>query len=281
MADEEKKARNKILEKIRNLLDLSRNNPSQAEAELAALRVAEMLEKYKLSMEDVESESSAFERDVLDFHHEIEPWEALLTQAICWNCFARAGRYGPNHILIVGKRHDLEIAKFLVDYLHRSIRNLAASREWNAGSLAGLPEVQASHAEFLTGFKMGAATNIALRLREARLRRERERAAQQNEAGNAGNALIKREDAALDQHMQSTYGEAKPPVENASNVGSRMGQFAGYMAADSIPLRQAVRGGAPPPPPTRRALGPETAADSFRAQLRDAMRRAQRDIKDL
>lgn len=236
-----KKTRKDLIEKIRALLDLSKGKANQAEAELAASRVAEMLEKYKLTLDEVEQESEEFERETLDFSHTMDPWEILLVQAICWNCFCRAANAGPTRAMIVGKRNEIEVVKYLIDYLHRSIRALAAEREWADDILAGMPDVKQRHAKFMAGFKMGASANVAKRLRAERLARERARHAhgEVNE-----NAVIRREDAALDQHMKDKYGEAKTPVEQNELVGSLEGQVAGFYAAEGIALTRAMGQGA-------------------------------------
>ena len=51
----------KILEKVKKLLALAGNNPSQAEAEAAAAKAQALLQEYNLTLKDVDGEEEALD----------------------------------------------------------------------------------------------------------------------------------------------------------------------------------------------------------------------------
>ena len=58
----------KIIQTIRKILELSKNNPSEEEAKSAALKAQEMLAKYHIDMREVE----AIDLDTVDSIEEVK-----------------------------------------------------------------------------------------------------------------------------------------------------------------------------------------------------------------
>lgn len=127
--------RNGVIEKIIKLTNLANNSAATPdEAAAAASRAQALMFKYNLDMAQVETAQVGMDitkdwfdmgahganRFTITFHRE-------LMHTIARNNFCKyLQSTGSNRIVLVGKPHDIEMAKYLYGYLSREIIQLAA-----------------------------------------------------------------------------------------------------------------------------------------------------------
>lgn len=112
----------RILDKVRKMLALAGNNPSQEEAESALLMAQRMLTKYGLSMEDIDS-TDAITREVIDDYvtgfAKTPWWHKSLASTIARNFKCRvytSKSCGYSCIKFVGYKDDVEVAREVLNY---------------------------------------------------------------------------------------------------------------------------------------------------------------------
>ena len=141
----------KIIIKIKNLLDLSNNNPNQNEAFAAELKAQELMAKYKIKIEDLEDNKSQimekyFDGDELSGN---KKWRVYLAQIISKNFRCKCYLSGK-YIVFYGYDNDAEIAlevfKMLVNTGTRLSRKEYYTRKKNGYSTKGVMNA------FLIGF---------------------------------------------------------------------------------------------------------------------------------
>ena len=125
---------NKIIEKINNLFDLSRNNPSESEAMAAALKAQELMAKYHISMTELETEEDADQVTIVTvnvFDHKngagTIKWRYNLATAVANNfrcdvCFSKQG-----HVYFFGYKTDAEIAARTFTFLFQTGNRYSAN----------------------------------------------------------------------------------------------------------------------------------------------------------
>ena len=232
----------KIAEKIAKLLRLA-ESPNQHEAELAAQRASELMEKYQIAMADVlvdelQADGIVEERVHVDGHK--RRWIYTLAHASAklfdGSILCLSGRRGTT-IIFVGTASDISAMKEVFNHLHKSwvgimetdlIRSKAESEErgWRFTSRDTI--------RFKQGH--GVAYSRALYSRAVDLARLRN--AEVAAASSTGTSLVVLKDQALTEHM-AKYGEGKP---NRSSWGSALGQECGDRAGNSIALGGAIEG---------------------------------------
>lgn len=117
----------KIIEKIRKVLELSKNNPSQAEAESAALKAQELMAKHHLSMKEIEAveETDCIEESSVHVGSG-NRWKYLLADIVARNFRCKYFMYGIANIVFYGYKEDTEIAAMTFEFLFK-VGNKAAA----------------------------------------------------------------------------------------------------------------------------------------------------------
>lgn len=126
MADNEK-----IISKIKKVLELSKNNPSEEEALAAALKAQKMMAEYHLSLEDVEGIEN--DDDITEIHVNVgtgNKWKSLLASAVSKNFCCKYFYYGRDTIAFFGYKTDAEIAAETFKFLF-SFGNKKATQFYN------------------------------------------------------------------------------------------------------------------------------------------------------
>jgi len=135
---------NKIIEKINNLFDLSKNNPNENEAMAAALKAQELMAKYNVSMVQLEDADSVKE-DIVTIGVNVNDikgssgtikWRYELARVIannfrCELCFSNQG-----DVYFVGYKTDSEIAARTFTFLFQTGNRLSVnyySKMYKAG----------------------------------------------------------------------------------------------------------------------------------------------------
>lgn len=145
----------KITQTIHKLLELSKNNPSQEEAQSAALKAQELLAKYHLDLKSVE-DIDLDENEEIAENEVIIPakkWKYTLATIIAENFRCKHFYKGKGTLVFFGHKTDTEVAADTFKYLF-IIGNKLAGREVDkvfgeTGTSAGV------YNSFVSGFCSG------------------------------------------------------------------------------------------------------------------------------
>lgn len=116
----------KIIERIKNLLDLSRNNTNENEAMAAALKAQELMAKYHVDVHEVEGEELTDE--IIEsslFVGNGDKWKFVLANIIAKNFCCKVYYRGKDTIVFYGYEKDTEIAKQVFKFLFNAGNKLA------------------------------------------------------------------------------------------------------------------------------------------------------------
>ena len=131
MANTTDNKQEKIIEKIKKVLELSRNNPSEEEAKAAALKAQELMAQYHISMAEVD--------EVQDIENIVEEkvvvgggkkWKYKLAGIIARNFRCRHFYYGRSIVVFYGYETDAKIAAETFKYLFK-VGNTASDTYYN------------------------------------------------------------------------------------------------------------------------------------------------------
>ncbi len=121
----------KIIAKIKKVLELSKNNPSQKEAEAAALKAQKLMAEYHISMKEidaVEDIDSIVEKSVNVGNG--SKWKYQLSHIVAKNFRCKHFYYGKNTVVFYGYEVDAEIAAETFKFLFTT-GNKAANSYYN------------------------------------------------------------------------------------------------------------------------------------------------------
>ena len=110
----------KVIEKIRKVLELSKNNPSENEAQAAALKAQELMAQYHISMADIEDVDGI--EEIVEEHVTVgsgKKWKYKLANAVAKNFRCRHFYYGRSIIVFYGYETDAKIAAQTFEYLFK------------------------------------------------------------------------------------------------------------------------------------------------------------------
>jgi hypothetical protein len=255
---DDRKAMEKLAERIRKILALAGNNPNEAEAASAMERASALMAEHNLTMAHVDALGTGDER-VEDIHrseHSRQTWARSIWHEVaelnfCFWCYrsphrrtyyrqAPDGHLQPiprretDEHVVVGTRANVESTKAMALYLVETVERLAREAE-------GLYGAHDRHA-----FKLGCARRLAVRLRV--LRRERVSAAAKAKQGTpTGNRnlptladVYKAHETANHELYLKIHGRMP---HGGSTIGtSRVGAYAaGHAAGGDIGLDAQVK----------------------------------------
>lgn len=120
--------RDKILEKVKKVLALSKNNPSEAEAQSAALKAQRMMAEYNITIKELEGKMIDNDISQVEVYVKMgNKWKAPLAFIVSKNFRCKYYFYGRDWIVFFGHKIDAEIAaetfKFLFDFGNRKATN--------------------------------------------------------------------------------------------------------------------------------------------------------------
>jgi len=150
----------KILNKIKNLLDLANNNPNENEAIAAALKAQELMAKYNIELDQLEDKKETREivREVYrqSGKHEMSKWRLGLAYIIAKNFRCKTYFIGrQNDVVFYGFKEDAKIALQVFTFLYET-GNKFAVRYWNKCKKEG-KETRGVMNTYLVGFRDGVA----------------------------------------------------------------------------------------------------------------------------
>lgn len=121
---------NKMLDKVRKLLALAGNNPSEEEAKAAALKAQELIAQYNLDLSQGCEEKVSYKL-VQAVHSNNEGYRKPLAVAIAENFRCKAIMVG-NMVNFFGRDADAEACAATFNYLYRVSHNLGLKLEREA-----------------------------------------------------------------------------------------------------------------------------------------------------
>lgn len=149
----------KILNKIKNLLDLANNNPNENEALAAALKAQELMAKYNIELDQLDNKQETREIVKEVYHqsgkHEMKRWKIGLANIIAKNFRCKVYFINKQDVVFYGYKEDAKIALQVFTYLYE-IGNKFAVRYYNKCKKEGR-DTQGVMNTYLIGFRDGAA----------------------------------------------------------------------------------------------------------------------------
>ena len=120
----------KIIQTIKKVLELSRNNPSEEEAKAAALKAQELLAKYHIDIAEVEDIDTAKAEEIVEVSVDVpsKKWKYKLAQIVADNFRCKHFYYGKKVVVFYGHKTDAEVAAETFRYLF-DMGNRCAGRE--------------------------------------------------------------------------------------------------------------------------------------------------------
>lgn len=120
----------KIIQTIKKVLELSKNNPSEEEAKAAALKAQELLAKYHIDMSEVEDIDISKVENIVEVSVNVpsKKWKYKLAQIVADNFRCKHFYYGKSTVVFYGHKTDAEVAAETYKYLF-DMGNRAAGRE--------------------------------------------------------------------------------------------------------------------------------------------------------
>lgn len=151
----------KILNKIKNLLDLS-TSPNEHEAKAAALKAQELMAKYDIDSQSVVDTTSYIDEIChifceSDGKHSMKKWKVLLAPVIADNFRCKLYFHG-NSVVFYGYKRDAEIASEVFKFLFTTGNKLAV-RYYNACKKAG-KSTKGIMNTYLSGFAAGVKEDL-------------------------------------------------------------------------------------------------------------------------
>lgn len=245
----EKMSIDKVMRKIAKLKKLyegAKKINSEGEANNAAALIQKLLAEYNLTMEEVGTAEEKAANNVI--HEQISGytrksiggyWEQRLTYVICrWN-FCNCYIYGNSYkkLVIVGKKDNLEMVKWLLDMLKE--RFVAFSNNRYKEYVNGLAEgvKPCSKDKFQRSYLMGCAAGLDAKLKEEHEREKKEEV----ELSTKITALVVRNNAAIDEYVEKTWGK----VANGRRTTERWdaARSTGYKDGKNTNINKPIAGG--------------------------------------
>lgn len=109
----------KILEKVRKLLALVGNNPSQEEATAAALKAQQLISKYNLNLTDIEKET--LEMSQAEYETGVDKsWKYGLANTVSDNFRVCCFWINRRKVVFYGYKQDVEVASQVFGFLFKT-----------------------------------------------------------------------------------------------------------------------------------------------------------------
>ena len=144
-----------IIAKIKKLLALAANNPSENEAKSAALKAQEMLAQYHIDMKQVDNLDLDRVEEIEDRIVQVpaKKWKYSLCTIVAKNFRCAVHLHGTDCIVFFGHKTDVEIAAETFNYLFR-LGDKLANREVKFAKAARRPH-HGLYNTFVLGFCAG------------------------------------------------------------------------------------------------------------------------------
>lgn len=112
----------KVLEKVKKLLALSGNNPSEEEAKSAALKAQQLMAEYNLSVSDIDGEEKLEMTDAGFSTGTDNNWKFSLSRVVADNFRCEVYWVGKKRVVFYGYKADCEIARDVFEFLFKTCK---------------------------------------------------------------------------------------------------------------------------------------------------------------
>lgn len=207
-----------IAKKIKKLLALSESSNAD-EAALAAEKARELLEKYNMTLTDAEIKSSEMANDDFRIYHNSKQypdwfyqkhprWLMGLHNVMSRYFYVRVLYSGSGFMIYLGAKTDVEVAKYIVQYLVHEIERLADDylKKYRGSGISEMKNLRAS-------FCIGVVQGIRHKL-------ESEKAKETPAKTSSGTELIVIKDAVLNEYLKQQYPHTRE-LKSSSRLGHR------------------------------------------------------------
>jgi hypothetical protein len=229
-----------ILERIAKLSELTLDNgATEAEANLAATKIQELLNKYNLSMDQVKPMKQNTSRDVAFEQLKREntrmfDWELRLADAMMVACGVRYV-YTSAAFTFIGLPNDVQLAKSMYVQFRALALAMAkratqeyASQFFNPRSLRGSASLRNFRLSYLVGFTQGLASAFRLAQRK-------------DDQASQIQALVLVKDAIIQTAIEEKYPKLGKP-RNYSSMGNATAERQGYSDGKASANRKSLEG---------------------------------------
>ena len=147
----------KILNKIKNCLDLANNNPNENEAIAAALKAQELMAKYNIELDQVEDVKES--REIVEeifYDNKHKSWKIGLAKIVADNFRCKYYFLDRTNVVFYGYKEDAKIALQVFKYLY-TIGNKLARKYYHAAKKNG-EATKGLKNTYLVGFRDGVAS---------------------------------------------------------------------------------------------------------------------------
>lgn len=162
----------KLIDRIQKLLRLSKNNPSVAEAALAASMAQRLMAEHKISMAEIDTDDSKddpiIKYDILSEEGRKIPyqWRRNLLNGVAKANFCSVvysgqrftgngiGGNGAGHLWIIGTKTDIDTVRYVYQWLIKEINKLCKK---NGAEIFGKGNLSR---KWMNSFRIGAANEI-------------------------------------------------------------------------------------------------------------------------
>ncbi len=245
----------KIIDRVRKLLSLSQNTPSEAEAIEAAGQAAALMAEYELSEALVRLDVPAtkpepiikarLEPNTDEFSHKRVAWKETIAQAVANDLGVKVFYWsrkleGRKRIDVrgMGRESAIQAWQYTCQYLWRMVDELA-DQAWDHGEAEDAVSIRT----WKNSFRVGCSARIAVRLAEKRTeataaRQAAKDAATGTDPSRQALALTvvekdREEVAAAYAELSKNFGS---PVASIGRASSNAGYYAGKAAGDKVSL---------------------------------------------
>jgi hypothetical protein len=214
--------------KIEKLLALS-NSPNEAEAESALAKAHELLIKYNLSLDDIKSDKSEVEDVTFMDGGRCRNWKLQIASHVsklnfCFfyrNIYRKMGDRRMTQefkLQIVGKKHNIEATKNMINYLYGTIDRMSKRLEGK---------------EEIASYKEGITETICARIKKMYY-------ADFSDTSNC-KALVVQEDADIKKYMQENL---KLHLSNhTAKISGKSGYYKGLADGKNVSLNKQMEQG--------------------------------------
>lgn len=148
----------KIMNKIKNLLDLANNNPNENEAIAAALKAQELMAKYNIELDQIDDKDPVNREISKEVYwstgkHEMKKWKYGLAKIVSDNFRCKYYCLDKNNIVFYGYKEDAKIALQVFTYLY-TVGNKLAVKYYNKIKKEG-KDTRGVMNTYLVGFRDG------------------------------------------------------------------------------------------------------------------------------
>lgn len=113
-----------VAKKVKKLLALSKSS-NEHEAGVAMSKAKEILDKYNMTLSDLEIKTAEFGDMVLEVKYKVAPkWVFRVAALVADNTFCKV-LIGKNYVRMIGSKVDMEVSKYIFYYLYNTLSSLS------------------------------------------------------------------------------------------------------------------------------------------------------------